>query len=167
MIDNASFSASNIFLWRISLKIFMDKPGLASKLSGFPKQIETLPLNLGETSLYAIPIGKIIIELVFSSFRVDSFIIGWLAILGAFFTAFYSIRLLYLVFLSEPNGYRSVYSGVHDAPIRMGMPLGILAIPSMLIGFLTKDMAIGFGTNFWGIALFVKPANQFLVDSKN
>ena len=48
----------------------------------------------------------------------------------------------------------------------MGLPLAILAVPSILVGFLTKDMAIGFGTNFWGTALFVKPANQFLVDSE-
>ena len=90
----------------------------------------------------------VILELAFAKYNNQGHFAYWLGSLAAFFTAFYSIRLLYLVFLSEPNGYRSVYSGVHDAPIRMGLPLAILAIPSVLIGFLTKDMAIGFGTNF-------------------
>ena len=108
----------------------------------------------------------VILELAFAKYNHQGHFAYWLGSLAAFFTAFYSIRLLYLVFLSEPNGYRSVYSGVHDAPIRMGLPLAILAVPSILVGFLTKDMAIGFGTNFWGTALFVKPANQFLVDSE-
>ena len=57
-------------------------------------------------------------------------------------------------------------SNVHDSPIRMALPLFILVFPSIFIGYLTKDMIVGFGTNFWGNALFVFPENLSLVDSE-
>ena len=38
----------------------------------------------------------------------------------------------------------------HDAPIRMAFPLVFLAFGSIFIGYLTKDMIIGVGTQFWG-----------------
>jgi len=39
----------------------------------------------------------------------------------------------------------------------MALPLAILAIPSIFIGYLTKDMLIGIGTDFWGNSLYVLP----------
>jgi NADH-ubiquinone oxidoreductase chain 5 len=39
-------------------------------------------------------------------------------------------------------------SGVHEAPFRMALPLFILSICSIFIGYLTRDMMIGLGTDF-------------------
>ena len=44
--------------------------------------------------------------------------------------------------------------GAHDAPIAMALPLFILSIGSIFIGYCTRDMIIGVGTDFWGNALF-------------
>jgi NADH:ubiquinone oxidoreductase subunit 5 (subunit L)/multisubunit Na+/H+ antiporter MnhA subunit len=38
--------------------------------------------------------------------------------------------------------------GVHEAPFAMALPLFILSIGSIFIGFVTKDMMIGLGSDF-------------------
>jgi len=44
--------------------------------------------------------------------------------------------------------------------------LGILSIPSIFIGYYTKDMVIGLGTDFWGTSIFVLPERMTTVDSE-
>jgi NADH-ubiquinone oxidoreductase chain 5 len=90
-----------------------------------------------------------------------SFILG---VLAAFSTAFYSIRLLFLVFLAGPNANKNVLLNAHEGTWRMTLPLFLLSLLSIFIGFLSKDFFIGFGTNFWGSALFVAPQNYLLTD---
>lgn len=90
-----------------------------------------------------------------------SYVLGTLA---AFCTAFYSMRLLYLVFLSDPNGNKNILFKAHEGSIRMTGPLIILAFLSIFIGFLSKDLFIGFGTDFWNSSIFVSPANYILSD---
>ena len=85
---------------------------------------------------------------------------------GAFLTAFYSTRLLHLTFLSKPNGYKSVICSAYDSSYRIIISLVILSIPSMFIGYLTKDMIIGFGTDFWGNSIYVAPENMNLIDAE-
>ena len=87
-----------------------------------------------------------------------------LGIFAAFCTAFYSTRLLYLVFLSKPNGNKNIILNAHEGSLRMSLPLFILSIFSIFIGYLTKDMFIGFGTNFWGASIFIKPVNYLMTD---
>jgi NADH-ubiquinone oxidoreductase chain 5 len=88
----------------------------------------------------------------------------YLGTFAAFFTAFYSIRLIFLVFLAEPNGDRTTILNAHEGSWRMTLPLFILSILSITVGFLTKDIFIGFGTDFWGAAIFVLPKNYILSD---
>jgi proton-translocating NADH-quinone oxidoreductase chain L len=90
-----------------------------------------------------------------------SFILGTLA---AFCTAFYSIRLLYLVFLSEPNGNKQTTLHAHEGTWRMTFPLFLLSVLSIFIGYMSKDLFIGFGTDFWGSSVFVTPNNYALTD---
>lgn len=106
----------------------------------------------------------VILEISFSKFTVVghfSYILGTLA---AFCTAFYSTRLLYLVFLSEPNGNKNVITNAHEGSWRMTMPLFLLSILSIFVGYLTKDLFIGFGTDFWNSSIFIHPANYSLTD---
>jgi NADH-ubiquinone oxidoreductase chain 5 len=49
----------------------------------------------------------------------------------------------------------------------MALPLFILAIPSIFIGYLTKDMFIGLGTAFWQGSIFIKPDNFNLIDAEH
>ncbi len=90
-----------------------------------------------------------------------AFILG---ILAAFCTAFYSTRLLYLVFLANPNGNKNVTLHAHEGSWRMTLPLFILSIFSVSIGYLSKDMFIGFGNNFWGTSIFINPIHYTMTD---
>ena len=76
------------------------------------------------------------------------------------------MRLAFLTFLSEPNGYRPIITNAHDSPIRMALPLAILAIPSIFIGFIARDMIIGLGSDFWSNAIFVHPKNLNSIDAE-
>ena len=50
----------------------------------------------------------------------------FLGTIAAFCTAFYSIRLLYLVFLSQPNGNRVIIKNAHEPSWKMILPLCLL-----------------------------------------
>ena len=105
-----------------------------------------------------------ILEVAYAKYTVWGHFSYYLGTFAAFFTAFYSIRLLFLVFLSEPNGHKSVILNAHEGSWRMTFPLFLLSIFSITIGFLTRDLFIGFGTDFWGAAIFVLPQNYVLSD---
>ena len=105
-----------------------------------------------------------ILELAYAKYNIVGHFSFFLGTLAAFFTAFYSIRLLYLVFLAEPNGNRVIILNAHEPSWKMSLPLCLLCILSISIGFLTKDLFIGFGTNFWGSSIFILPENYILSD---
>lgn len=64
----------------------------------------------------------------------------YLGTFGAFLTAFYSMRLSYLTFLSKPAGYRQIICFAFDSGFQICFALICLAVPSILIGYFTKDM---------------------------
>lgn len=90
----------------------------------------------------------------------------FLGVTSAFLTSFYSTRLLYLTFLSKPNGYKNVLCKASESSWRICICLGILAIPSIFSGYFLKDMLIGFGTDFWGNAIYILPENMNKVDAE-
>ena len=108
----------------------------------------------------------LILEVAFGKFSIPGHFSYILGTLGAFFTAFYSTRLVYLTFLSRPNGFKSVITFAYDSSYQICIALGILAIPSIFIGYYTKDMVVGLGTDFWGSAIFVKPENMNQIDAE-
>lgn len=108
----------------------------------------------------------LILEVAYGKFTVPGHFSYCLGSSGAFFTAFYSTRLLYMTFLSKPNGYRSVICYAYDSSYLICTALGVLAIPSIFIGFLTKDMIVGLGSDFWGTAIFIAPQNMNIIDAE-
>lgn len=107
-----------------------------------------------------------ILESAYAKYTYSGHFAYWLGTCAAFLTAFYSMRLLYMTFLGQPNGYKKVMEHVHESPIRMALPLGILAICSIFVGYFSKDMFIGLGTDFWGNSIFVLPQNFVGVDAE-
>jgi NADH-ubiquinone oxidoreductase chain 5 len=127
---------------------------------------------IGSLSLMGFPFltgfysKDVILELAYAKYSVGGTFSHWLGTVSAFFTAFYSFRLIYLTFLSSPNGPRTIISHAHDAPPIMGIPLLILAVGSIFVGYVMKDMIIGLGTNFWGNAIYTQPQNLSLIESE-
>jgi NADH-ubiquinone oxidoreductase chain 5 len=106
----------------------------------------------------------LILELAYSKYTVYGHFSYVLGTLSVFSTSFYSIRLLYLVFLAEPNGTRETILLSHEPQLKMLLPLCLLCFLSVFIGFLTKDLFVGFGSSFWNNSIFILPANNLFVD---
>jgi NADH-ubiquinone oxidoreductase chain 5 len=106
----------------------------------------------------------VILEISFAKYTLVGLFSYILGTLAAFCTAFYSTRLLYLVFLSEPNGNKHITNNAHEGSWRMTLPLFLLSLLSILVGYLTKDLFIGFGTDFWNSSIFILPSNYTLTD---
>ena len=115
----------------------------------------------------------------------------WAVLLGAFVTSFYSFRLLFLTFFGKER-FRDAHGHGHDAhhdahhddghghhgahephesPWVVTVPLVLLAIPSVVIGFFTAGPML-FGTDwaghakatgFFDGAIFVAPARDVMV----
>ena len=108
----------------------------------------------------------VILEVAYGKYTTEGHFSYTLGTLGAFLTAFYSTRLVYLTFLCRPNGYKSVICRAYDSSYQICISLFLLVIPSVLIGFYAKDMIIGFGSDFWGNALFTTSENMNRIDSE-
>jgi len=101
------------------------------------------------------------------SFSLHTFVGLVCYLLGSFsalFTAFYSTRLLVLVFLSGTNSTKGLMSGVHESSIKIKTSLFLLSLLSILVGFITADLFIGFGSDFWQGAIFIDPLRYSLID---
>lgn len=108
----------------------------------------------------------VILEVAYSKYTMAgtaSYLFGALCV-G--FTSYYSFRLVFLTFVAPANSWRTTLSRVHDAPVLLGLPLVVLALGSLFVGYLARDMMIGMGTDFWGHSLYVLPAHSVLVESE-
>jgi NADH-ubiquinone oxidoreductase chain 5 len=105
-----------------------------------------------------------ILEIAYAKYTIPSHFAFWLGSISAFCTSFYSIRLIFLTFLGEVNTNKQTIKGVHDAPLLMAIPMFSLSIPSIFIGYYSKDFFIGLGTPFWGNSIATSPTdyNVFL-----
>ncbi len=127
---------------------------------------------IGSLSLIGLPFltgfysKDIILEVSYATYSNHGHFAYFLGTGAAFLTAFYSLRLLFLTFLSSPNGSRIVLSQAHDSNIAIALTLAFLAVPSIFIGYLTKDLFLGLGTPFWNGAIFTLPSHLTSVDGE-
>lgn len=83
------------------------------------------------------------------------------------FTTLYSVKVLYLTFLSKPNGSLNDYKMAHESDIFMSLPLIILAVFSIFFGYITKDIFIGLGTGFFqDNSIYIHPKNEITVNTE-
>ncbi|MEJ2401244.1 MAG: NADH-quinone oxidoreductase subunit L [Xanthomonadales bacterium] len=110
-----------------------------------------------------------IIEAVHASTRWGAGIAYWAVLLGVIVTSFYSFRLLYLTFHGKPRYTIDVGAGHHppdgvlqhapkESPLVVTVPLILLAIPSIVIGYLTIEPVL-FG-GWLADSLTVLPQND-------
>ena len=81
----------------------------------------------------------------------------WLGTLSVSFTTFYSYRLLFLTFLNKSNAFKQFVVFINETNVIMAIPLALLALGSIFIGYRCRDMIIGLGSTFWGHSIFVLP----------
>jgi NADH-ubiquinone oxidoreductase chain 5 len=105
-----------------------------------------------------------IIESSYGQFFFSSISIYFISSLGAMFTTLYSIKVLYLTFLSNPNGSLVNYKYAHESNIYMSIPLIILSVFSIFFGYITKDIFIGVGSSFFlDNAIFIHPSHEIML----
>jgi NADH-ubiquinone oxidoreductase chain 5 len=108
----------------------------------------------------------LILELAYSKFSTFSHFSYFLGTVGAFLTAFYSTRLVTLTFLVKPNGYKSVIGFAQETFNYIFISLCCLIIPSLFVGYLTKDIIVGIGNNFFGSAIYNNPKTLSIFDAE-
>ena len=88
----------------------------------------------------------------------------WIAylsvLLGVFVTALYSFRMFFLVFHGEERMDKETRSHLHETPWVVTLPLVMLAIPSLVIGWFTVEPML-FG-GFFGDAIVVEQGRDVL-----
>ena len=99
----------------------------------------------------------IIIETVKHSHWMGQGIIYWISylsvLLGVFVTALYTFRMFFLVFHGEEHMDRKTKKDLHESPPVITIPLILLAIPSLIAGWVTIETVL-FNNYFEG-AIFV------------
>ena len=108
-----------------------------------------------------------ILESAYGQYYFSGTVVYIIATIGAMFTTLYSVKVLYLTFLTNPNGPLINYKQAHEGDIFMSLPLMILAVFSIFFGFITKDMFIGLGSGFFSDnALFIHPSHEIMLDTE-
>lgn len=99
----------------------------------------------------------IILEVAASSVTIPGTFAYWLGLITAFFTAFYSFRLLYLAFYGTSRSPRPYLLSAHELTPRMALSLAVLSLGSIFLGYFARDLFIGFGTPFWNGTVYHSP----------
>jgi len=140
--------------------------------------IKFLPLTysvilIASLSLVAFPFmtgfysKDFILESAYGKFYLSSIITYFIAVIAAIFTTLYSVKVLYLTFLTNPNGPIVNYKQAHESDIFMSFPLIILAIFSIFFGYITKDIFIGIGSGFFiDNSIFISPQHEILINTE-
>lgn len=108
-----------------------------------------------------------ILESAYGQYYFSSIAVYVIAVIGAIFTTLYSVKVLYLTFLANPNGNIVSYKHAHEGDIFLSLPLVVLAIFSIYFGYITKDIFIGLGSGFFtDNSIFIHPTHEILIDTE-
>jgi NADH-ubiquinone oxidoreductase chain 5 len=126
----------------------------------------------GSLSLLATPYltgfysKDLILELAYGQYSFSGMYAFILGSITAGITAFYSFRLISLVFLTNPNGQKQSYLNSHESNIATIIPLLILALFSIFFGYVFSDLFVGVGSDFFGNSLFIQPNNISIIEAE-
>jgi NADH-ubiquinone oxidoreductase chain 5 len=90
-----------------------------------------------------------ILELAFAKHNFFGNFCYFLGCSAAFCTSFYSFRLFFLAFVNPTNTFKKYVEKAHEAPFKMVLPLLVLGLGAIFYGFLTRDLMIGLGSNYF------------------
>lgn len=110
----------------------------------------------------------IILESAFAAGGAGSFAY-WLGLAAAFMTAFYSWRLLIIVFHGKPRADEHKMQHIHESPMMMLVPLTLLAIGAITSGFIGANILgmVEPGASFWNNAIYLQEGKNILHEAHN
>ena len=156
LMTHAFFKAL-LFLGAGSVIIAMHHEQDIRKMGGLRKYmpITWITFLIGSLALIGTPFfagffsKDTIIEAVHHSHIAGSTFAYWSVLIGVFITALYSFRLYFLVFHGEPRMDAHTREHLHESPWVVTLPLVLLAIPSVIAGYLIDPVV--FGNYFEGV----------------
>lgn len=108
-----------------------------------------------------------ILESAFGQFYFSSVVVYFIATIGAIFTTVYSVKVLYLTFLSSPSGSLKNYRNAHEGDLFLSLPLIVLAVFSIFFGYISKDIYIGLGSSFFADnGIFIHPSHEIMIETE-
>ena len=108
-----------------------------------------------------------ILESAYAHYSFSSLVVYFIATIGAMFTTLYSVKVLYLTFLTNPHAPLINYNKAHEGDMFMSIPLIILALFSIFFGYLTKDIFIGLASGFFSDnSIFIHPSHEIMLDTE-
>jgi NADH-ubiquinone oxidoreductase chain 5 len=108
-----------------------------------------------------------ILESAFGQYYFGSIAVYVIAVIGAIFTTLYSVKVLYLTFLTPALGPKIHYIRAHEGDLFLVLPLIILALFSIFFGYITKDIFIGLGSGFFiDNSIFIHPMHEITIDTE-
>lgn len=173
-LSNHAFFKALLFLGAGSVIHAMGDEQDMRKMGGL---VKILPFTysvmfIGSLALMGFPFltgfysKELILEIALGSFTITGSFVYTLGTIAAFFTAYYSGRLLVLTFLQYPNGQKYSYEHAHESPFAMSLPLFLLAFCSIFIGYVSRDMFVGVGSDFWGMSLFTLSSHAYILEAE-
>ena len=128
-----------------------------------------LAMWIGSLALAGVPFfagfysKDIILEAAWAQHRLPGQLAYALGIAAAFLTAFYSWRLLFMVFHGKSRAPAKVAEHLHESPAAMTIPLFALSIGAVFSGFLLYDLLVGYRwQEFWGGSILILPGHDAL-----
>nr|AFX93806.1 NADH dehydrogenase subunit 5 [Fusarium verticillioides]QJQ35097.1 NADH dehydrogenase subunit 5 [Fusarium verticillioides] len=108
-----------------------------------------------------------ILESAYGQYHFSSIDVYVIAVIGAIFTTLYSVKVIYLTFLTNPNGPVNYYRNAHESDIFISLPLVVLAVFSIYFGYITRDIFIGLGSGFFiDNSIFIHPVHEIMIDTE-
>jgi NADH-ubiquinone oxidoreductase chain 5 len=159
---NHAFFKALLFLSAGSVIHAMSDEQDMRKMGGLVKLIPItyVMILIGSLALMGFPFltgfysKDILLELSFGTYHFTGLYAYWLGTFSAFFTSFYSVRLIALTFLKQTNSSKQIIINVHESSLIMLIPLLLLFLGSVFIGFLFKDLFLGLGVDTWNTSFF-------------
>ncbi|MBL8200574.1 MAG: NADH-quinone oxidoreductase subunit L [Chromatiales bacterium] len=167
LMTHAFFKAL-LFLAAGSVIIAMHHEQDIRKMGGLRKYLPVTWLTslVGTLSLIGFPgfsgffSKDALIEAVGHAGRAGATYAWWCLLIGVFVTALYSFRMYFLVFHGQERMDAETKAHLHESPWVVTVPLVLLAIPSVIIGWPTIQPVV-FG-DYFGSAIVVQEANDVL-----
>ena len=170
-----AFFKALLFLGAGSVIHAMDDEQDMRKMGGLRQLIPAtfLMMFIGTIALTGFPLTAgyyskdAIIEGAFAASAAPHMFAFVLLVVAAFFTSFYSWRLMFLTFFGTARCSNETLSHVHESPPVMLMPLVILSFGALFAGAVFAGLFVGGEqTGFWAGSIFTAADNQILVELK-
>jgi len=144
------------------------------KMGGLVKTLSIIyvMIVIGSLALMGFPFlagfysKDILLELSFATYHFTGLFAYWLGTISAFFTSFYSLRLIFLTFYNINNNSIYIIKNAHESSWVMLIPLFLLCLGSIFVGFIAKDLFIGLGVDTWNTALFQLPIHIAFIEAE-